>query len=79
MTEPQWVVYEEGASNAKGHWQQYAPREAVEFVLSSRIGNANASTGRSRWVWIRLPNGALVLATYPRGDTYFSTEQWRAI
>lgn len=30
--------------------------------------------GRSPWLWVRLANGDLLLATYPRGDMYFETE-----
>ncbi|MBY0561521.1 hypothetical protein [Hyphomicrobium sp.] len=28
--------------------------------------------GRSNWVWVRLANGDLMLATFPQGDTYES-------
>lgn len=45
------------------------PRIAAA-VIAAPIGN----DGRSEWKWIRLPNGSLVLATYPEGDTYELTE-----
>lgn len=45
------------------------PRIAAA-VIAAPIGN----DGRSEWKWIRLPNGSLVLATYPNGDTYELTE-----
>lgn len=47
-----------------------ASEEAVRDLLSMPpIGNDN----RSPWVWLRLQNGDLVLATFPQGDTY---EKW---
>lgn len=56
------------------HWQvENAPQSAVDYVLSLD------ETGRSQWVWIRLPGGDLVLAVYPQDDGYFSTEHWRTI
>lgn len=62
------------------HWQEEpAPREAVEYILAQPIGGDGKYDGRSHWVWIRLPDGDLVLATYPQGDTYMSTEHWRTI
>lgn len=30
--------------------------------------------GRSNWVWVRFPNGDLVLGIFPQGDTYFAVE-----
>ena len=33
--------------------------------------------GRSQWHLIRLASGELVLACYPRGDTYIATEAYR--
>lgn len=44
---------------------------AVETVLNADV---NSSDGRSEWLWIRLPNGDLVLGVYPQGDTYFEFE-----
>lgn len=52
---------------------QNAPDDAVKFMLG--LGEE----GRSQWVWIRLPDGDLVLAVYPQDDAYFSTKQWRSI
>lgn len=43
---------------------------AVERVLKALPGD-----GRSNWYWLRLPNGDLVLCTFPQGDTYESVEQ----
>lgn len=57
-------------------WEEPAPQEAVDYVLNQPTQGLD---GRSDWVWIRLPDGDLVLAIYPQGDTYFSTEQWRTI
>lgn len=53
-----------------------APKEAVEYVLAA---DENSLDGCSQWVWVRLPNGDLVLGVFPQGDTYLSTEQWRSI
>lgn len=64
------------------HWaEEAAPLEAVEFMLKQPINlhQENDSDGRSHWVWIRLPDGDLVLAFYPQGEAYFATEQWRSI
>lgn len=56
------------------HYQiENAPQEAVDYVLAQGV------EGRSQWVWIRLPDGELVLAVYPQDDCYFSTEHWRSI
>lgn len=61
------------------HWAyEPAPQEAVDYVLKQPI-NPDNNDGRSNWVWIRLPHGDLVLAVFPQGDTYFSTEEWRTI
>lgn len=44
---------------------------AVEKVLSADV---NSMDGRSNWVWVRLPNGDLILGIYPQGDTYLALE-----
>ena len=31
--------------------------------------------GRSQWMWVRLPNGDLILGVYPQGDTYLRCEE----
>ena len=56
--------------------EQPAPQEAADYILKQPVDTGD---GRSHWVWIRLPDGDLVLATYPQGDTYFATEHWRMI
>ncbi len=61
---------------AKGMYRQEAEREAVDTVLNAQVGHID---GRSEWFFLRLPTGDLVLATYPRGDTYLATVQWRSI
>lgn len=73
---PEWLANTVTDDDRQGFARQIAPREAVDLVLSTKIG---AEDGRSEWYFIRLPNGDLVLATYPCGDTYFATEQWRSI
>ena len=62
-----------------GYWQEPATQEAVDYILKQPIETEGNHDGRSNWLWIRLPNGDLVLACYPQGDTYFSTEHWRTI
>lgn len=44
-----------------------APKEIVDRVLSA---DENSEHGRSNWMWLRLPNGDLVLGVYPQGDLY---------
>lgn len=56
--------------------EQAAPPESVDYILAKPIGGED---NRSSWVFIRLPSGDLVLATYPQGETYLMTEQWRDI
>lgn len=48
-----------------------AAQEKVNFVLTQPTTGSN---GRSEWVWVRLPNGDLILGVFPQGDTYFSVE-----
>ena len=48
-----------------------AKEEDVAHVLGQGVND----DGRSEWVWVRLPNGDLVLGVFPRGDTYFSMEK----
>lgn len=48
-----------------------ASEDAVKTVLDAPT---TGDDGRSEWVWVRLPNGDLVLGVFPQGDTYFSVE-----
>lgn len=48
-----------------------ASEESVGKVLSAHVGTGD---GRSEWVWLRLPNGDLILGVYPQGETYMSLE-----
>ena len=59
-----------------GYYCEVAPQEGVDYVLKQPT---DTGEGKSIWLWIRLPDGDLVLATYPQGDTYEQTEQWRTI
>lgn len=45
--------------------------ESVQTVLAA---SEDDEDGRSEWLWVRLPNGDLILGVYPQGDTYFATE-----
>jgi hypothetical protein len=49
-----------------------ASSESVSEVLSSSVRDPD---GRSQWVWVRLPDGDLVLGIFPQGDTYELTER----
>jgi len=40
-------------------------------VINARVDDPD---GRSQWMWVRLPNGDLILGVYPQGDTYFCVE-----
>ncbi len=50
-----------------------ASYSSVLTVLAADESSEN--DGRSQWVWVRFPNGDLLLGTFPQGDTYFSTER----
>jgi len=67
-----WRKPEDSDEPWAGYQVQTAPPDAVNYVLGNDVV-------RSQWVWIRLPDGDLVLAVYPQGDAYFSTEHWRSI
>ncbi len=43
-------------------------------VLTVLAASDTDEDGRSEWLWVRLPNGDLVLGVYPQGDTYMATE-----
>lgn len=49
-----------------------ASPEAVETVMDSPVETGD---GRSEWVWVRLPNGDLILGVFPQGATYEAVEQ----
>ena len=65
--------------SAHGYWQEPASLSAVDYVLKQPQASHTQHDGRSKWMWIRLPDGDLILGVYPQGDTYFSTEKWRTI
>jgi hypothetical protein len=48
-----------------------ASQELVDHVLTAPT---EGNDGRSEWLWIRLPNGDLILGVYPQGDTYMEVE-----
>lgn len=48
-----------------------ASKDTVQTVLNAPVETGD---GRSEWVWVRLPNGVLILGTFPQGDTYFEVE-----
>ena len=51
-----------------------ASAQAAADIIAADEGDEN---GRSQWLWVRLDNGDLLLATYPQGDTYFAHEEER--
>jgi hypothetical protein len=55
-------------------WYYEASQEAVDFVLAQPEGDDD---GRSSWTWLRLANGDLALAVFPRGDTYLEVAEGR--
>lgn len=57
-----------------GYIQEASDKVADKVINSPRDGN-----GRSKWYWVRLATGDLVLACYPQGDMYFETENDRNI
>lgn len=65
--------------DVKGYWQEPAPAKAVKLVLAAPVESKTQHDGRSQWLWIRLPDGDLILGVYPQGDTYFATEHLRTI
>lgn len=49
-----------------------ASQESVDFILAQ---DEDSPDGRSNWVWLRLPNGDLILGVFPQGDAYFAVEE----
>lgn len=49
-----------------------ASLDVVRKVLDA---NVHSPDGRSPWMWVRLPNGDLILGVYPQGDTYCDCEE----
>lgn len=50
------------------------PASAASIALVAKASE-NSLDGRSQWVWVRLPNGDLILGVYPQGDTYLRCEE----
>lgn len=48
-----------------------APDRVVEAVLAAPIGTGD---GRSPWMFLRLPNGDLMIGVFPQGDTYMKID-----
>lgn len=49
-----------------------ASEQAVGIVLSA---DPRSDEGRSQWVWVRLPNGDLVLGVFPQSETYLAASE----
>lgn len=52
-------------------WVHPASAKAVRKVLRQSTATGH---GRSDWVWLRLPNGDLIMGVFPQGDTYLEME-----
>lgn len=52
-----------------------ASDEAVRAILDAPVED----DGRSEWLWLLLPDGSVMLATFPLGDTYEEWSQREAI
>ena len=51
-----------------------ASDQSVMTVLAANPDIQDGLT-RSEWLWVRLPNGDLILGIYPQDGTYFATEK----
>lgn len=49
-----------------------AYQEDVNLVLS---GDPNQEDTRSQWLWLRFPDGTLILGVFPQGEQYFNVER----
>lgn len=48
-----------------------ASRQAAYTVIDA---SPDDNDGRSDWMWVRLPNGDLILGLFPQGGTYEAVE-----
>ncbi len=58
-----------------------SPSEAAKLLAIKP--DPDSLDTRSQWMWVRLANGDLMLATFPQGDTYTDLEvavesDWKA-
>ncbi len=74
LGEKSWDLAESIAENDGCAFVHIRPAsaEAVATVLSE---DELSEDGRSEWLWVRLPDGDLILGVYPQGETYFATEK----
>lgn len=49
-----------------------ASEQSMQLVLAA---DEHSDDGRSQWVWLRLPNGDLILGVFPQGETYLACEE----
>ena len=47
-------------------------------ALAVILADTSSEDGRSPWYWLRLPNGDLLLVTYPQGGTYLNASDAEA-
>ena len=56
-----------------------ADHDAVALTLAAPVDGPDDYDGRSPFMWVRFPNGDLMLGVFPHGDTYFATEEGRGV
>lgn len=57
----------QGDDDASGFYVKTADPTIAAAVLAA---DENDEEGRSQFVWVRLPNGDLILGVFPQGGTY---------
>lgn len=69
-----WLPGEQQEAAADAEILAYIKPASLRAVDTVMNASEDDEDGRSNWVWVRLPNGDLILGVYPQGDTYFETE-----
>jgi hypothetical protein len=49
------------------------PASAASIALVAKASESSLD-GRSQFMWVRLPNGDLILGVFPQGETYCACE-----
>lgn len=70
-----WTVVDPTAPVEAGDPAGFCARSAGEAAVATVVmAPEDTGDGRSPWFWLRTPNGDLMLACFPQGETYFDTE-----
>jgi len=69
------IAYENDGETYTDVQRTTASPASVAYVTGLDPDLSDGET-RSQWVWIRFPNGDLVLATYPQDEGYFAVVDW---